>query len=80
MARFRHEIEALSCQMALSLSLVAGAPASPMPVALDAIDPWQAPHTPAVEAVEPCSRPLLIQQPWCVYGWVTSAETVGLLY
>ena len=56
-------------RLSLSLFFVAGAPASPVPVALDPIDPWQTPGASAVEAVEPCSRPLLIQQTWCVYGW-----------
>ena len=61
MARFRDEIDALSCQMALSLWL-AGASASPVPVGMDAIDPWQTPLTASAEAVELCSRPLLFQQ------------------
>ena len=77
MARFRHEIDPLSCQIALSLSLslsfVAGAPASPVPVALDAIDPWQTPAAPEVEAVELCSCPLLFQQSWCVHGLVDTS-------
>ena len=78
MARFCHEIDASSCQMALSLSLslfffVAGAIASPVPLALDAIDPWQTPVIPAVEAVELCSRPLMIQYQWCVHNCVASS-------
>lgn len=52
---------------ALSLWL-AGVSASPVNVAMDAIDPWQTPVTSAVEAVEPCSRPLLLQHSWCVYA------------
>ena len=74
MARFRHDIETLSCQIALSLPLwLAGAPASPVPVELDAIDSWQTPGAPAVEAVEPCSRPLLFQRSSCVYFCVAAS-------
>ena len=82
MARFRHDfatrltlyrVRRLSLSLSLSLSFVAGAPASPVPVALDAIGPWQTPDTSAVEAVEPCSRPLLFQQSWCVYGWLDTS-------
>ena len=43
-----------------------GVSASPAPVALNAIDPWQTPGTPAFEAVEPCSRPLLFRESLCV--------------
>ena len=58
----------------LSLSVwFEGVSASPVPVAMDAIDPWQTPVASAVEAVEPCSRPLLIQQSWCVHGLVDTS-------
>ena len=68
-ARFRCVIEAQSFQLARALlSLwLAGASVSPESVAMDAIDPWQTPVASAVEAVEPCSRPLLFQQSWCVH-------------
>ena len=75
MARFRYGIDASSCQMALSLSLslrFEGVSASPVPVALDAIDPWQTLVTPAVEAVEHCSCPLLFQRSWCVHACMGS--------
>ena len=40
----------------------------------DGCDPWQTPVISAVEAVEPCSRPVLSQQTWCVHVWeVTSS-------
>ena len=69
MARLRNACETLACARALfSLSRrLAGALASPLPMAMDANYPWQDPEVPAVEAVEPCSRPLLFQQSWCAY-------------
>ena len=39
--------------------------------------PWQTPQTNSVDAVEPCSRPLLFQQSKCVHGWVASRGNVG---
>ena len=80
MARFRYEIDAFSCQVSLFSLLsslfsfwLAGVSASPLPVAMDAIDPWQTPVTSAVEAVEPSSRSLLFQQSWCVHVLVATS-------
>ena len=73
MARFRHEIDASSCQIALSLSLrfefISASPASEV---MDAIDLWQTATTSTCEAVELCSRPLLFCKPWCVHVCVAS--------
>ena len=57
----------------LSLLFGAGAPASRVPVALDAIDPWQTSGATAVEAVELCSCSLLFQRSWCVHGLVDTS-------